>query len=150
MHNELTKPTVMAWLAGMADAEPATVRLRLAAVKQFAKWLAAEGYLNADAVLLIRPPRLDQKPVAAFSDDELRRLIKACAGTGWRDRRDKAMAMLLRDTGLRAGELLALDVTDVDLAACVAWCVGARAGAAGAPSSPRPPRRPSTAICGPS
>ena len=119
-HTELTKPTVMEWLAGFGDAEPATVRLRLAAVKQFAKWLAAEGYLNADAVLLIRPPRLDQKPVAALSDDELRRLIKACAGTGWRDKRDKAMVMLLRDTGLRASELLALDVTDVDLVACIA------------------------------
>ena len=39
------------------------MRLRLAAVKQFAKWLGAEGYLDADAILLIRPPKLDQKPV---------------------------------------------------------------------------------------
>jgi integrase/recombinase XerD len=119
-HAELTKPTVMEWLASLADAEPATVRLRLAAVKQFAKWLAAEGYLNADAILLIKPPRLDQKPVKELSDDELRRLIKACAGAGVRDKRDKAMVMLLRDTGLRAGELLALDIADVDLVGCIA------------------------------
>ena len=63
---------------------------------------------------------LDQKPVDAVSDEELRRLIKACAGNGVRDRRDRAMVMLFRDTGLRASELLALDVTDVNLVACIA------------------------------
>lgn len=118
-HDELTKPAVMEWLASMGDAEPASVRLRLAAIKQFAKWLAAEGYLNADAVLLIRPPKLDQKPVPDLHDDELRRLVKACAGSGRLDKRDKAMVLLMRDTGLRAGELLSLEVGDVDLIGCV-------------------------------
>ena len=118
-HAELTKPAVMEWLAGFDGAEPATVRLRLAAVKQFARWLGAEGYLDTDAVLLIRPPKLDQKPVPALTDEELRRLVRACAGAGVRDKRDKAMLLLLRDTGLRAGELLSLDVGDVDLTACV-------------------------------
>ena len=118
-HAELTKPAVMEWLAGFGGAEPATVRLRLAAVKQFARWLGAEGYLDTDAVLLIRPPKLDQKPVPALTDEELRRLVRACAGAGVRDKRDKAMLLLLRDTGLRAGELLSLDVGDVDLTACV-------------------------------
>ena len=112
---ELTKATVLAWLADMADVEPATARLRLAAIKQFAKWLGDEGYLEADAIRMIRPPKLDQKPVAALSDDELDRLIKACAGTGVKDKRDRAMVLLMRDTGLRAGELLALNVDDVDL-----------------------------------
>ena len=81
-HAELTKPTVLTWLASFGDAEPATVRLRLAAVKQFAKWLAAEGYLDADSILLIRPPKLDQKPVAALSDDELRPTNQGVRGTG--------------------------------------------------------------------
>ena len=40
---ELTKATVLAWLASLVDAEPATARLRLAAIKQFAKWLARRG-----------------------------------------------------------------------------------------------------------
>jgi integrase len=110
-------------LSTFDDAEPATARLRLAAVKQFAKWLGAEGELNEDtanAIALIRPPKLDSKPVDALSDDELRRLIKACAGNGVRDKRDRAMVMLLRDTGLRASELVGLDVTDVDLVRCIA------------------------------
>src|SRR6478672_873300 len=108
-HDELTKATVTQWLSMFGDAEPATARLRLAAVKQFAKWLAAEGELDEDtanAIALIKPPRLDQKPVDAVSDDELRRLIKACAGVGVRDKRDRAMVLLMRDTGLRASELL--------------------------------------------
>jgi integrase/recombinase XerD len=129
-HIEMTKPAVMAWLAGVADSEPATVRLRLAAIKQFAKWLAAEEYLDADPIRMIPPPKLDQKPVAALSEDEVRRLIKACAGMDWRDKRDKAMVLVLRDTGLRAGELLALDVADIDLVGCVALVTRGKGGRA--------------------
>jgi integrase len=36
-----------------------------------------------------------------------------------RDKRDKAMLALLVETGLRAAELLALDITDIDLDACM-------------------------------
>src|SRR6185437_10556376 len=72
----ITKAQVMGWLASMADAEPASVRLRLAALKQFAKWLAEETDFNADAILLIKPPRLDQKPVPDLSEDEVAKLLR--------------------------------------------------------------------------
>jgi integrase/recombinase XerD len=118
-HSErLDKPSVIAWLATMTDNEPGTTRLRLAAVKQFAKWLAREDYLDADPILMIRPPKLDQKPVPGVTDEEIRRLLKVCGGKDWRSKRDKAMLLLLAETGMRAGELLALDVDDVDLAGC--------------------------------
>src|SRR5262249_39048287 len=42
------------------------------------------------------------------------RMVKACDGAKLRDKRDRAMLLLLTDTGLRAAELLALDITDVD------------------------------------
>lgn len=116
----LDRAAVTGWLAALLDggAEPATVRLRLVAVKQFAQWLESEDYLDAAGILAIRPPKLDQKPVPGLSDDELRRLLKVCGGRDWRSKRDKAMLTLLAETGLRAGELLALDTGDVDLAGC--------------------------------
>jgi integrase len=114
----LDKSRVIEWLATMEHVEPATARLRLAAVKQFAKWLAAEGYLDADPILMVHPPKLDQKPVPNLSDDEIARLLKACSGKDWRAKRDRAMVALLAETGLRAGELLGLDVSDVDLPGC--------------------------------
>jgi integrase/recombinase XerD len=116
---ELTKATVIAWMASMADVEPATARLRLAAVKRFATWLAEEEGFDADGVLAVRAPKLNDKVVAGLSDDEVRRLIRVCGGSTLRDKRDKAMVVLATETGLRAAELLALDVPDISLTECV-------------------------------
>jgi integrase/recombinase XerD len=118
---ELTKPTVIAWLDSQAQAgrQPATIRLRLTAIKSFSKWLAAEEGFDADPITAVEPPRLDQRAVPHLTDAELTRLLKACDGTDIRDKRDRAILVLLAETGLRAAELLALDVTDIDLDGCV-------------------------------
>jgi integrase len=47
--------------------------------------------------------------------DELKRLIKACAGTTLRDRRDEAIMRLMAETGARAGEVVAMTVDDIDV-----------------------------------
>ncbi|MGO9381127.1 MAG: tyrosine-type recombinase/integrase [Mycobacterium sp.] len=116
---ELTKARVTDWLATQQDCQTATVRLRLAAVKRFAAWLAAEEGFDADPILIIRPPKLAQAAVADLSDNEVARLLKVCEGTALRDKRDKAMLALLCETGLRASELLALDMSDIDLDGCL-------------------------------
>ena len=82
------------------NSEPATARLRLTAVKLFARWLAAEEGFDADPVLAVRAPRLDDKAVADLSLDEVQRIAKRCKGSTFRDKRDYAMLLLLTETGL--------------------------------------------------
>jgi len=50
-----------------------------------------------------------------LSDEELRRLLAACAGRDFTARRDNAIIMLFLDGGLRLSELAGLQVADVDL-----------------------------------
>jgi integrase len=52
---------------------------------------------------------------ATLTDDELKRLLKTCQGKSLRDRRDDAILRLMSETGLRANELVALQLTDLDL-----------------------------------
>jgi len=115
---ELTKTNVQAFIAAILanGAAPATARARLAGVKRFAAWLAAEDELPADPLRDVKAPKLDAKVTPALTDDQLRALIKACQGKSLRDRRDEAIVRLMAETGLRAGELIALRVEDVDLA----------------------------------
>jgi integrase len=115
---ELTKINAQAFTAGLLErgAEPATAHARLKGLRRFAAWLALEGELDDDPLLGLKSPRLDQKVVPALSDDELRRLIKACQGKSLRDRRDEAMVRLMAETAARAGEIIAMAVVDVDLA----------------------------------
>jgi len=118
----LDRPTVDAWIADMLDggAEAATARVRQLAVRRFSAWLAEEGETGADELFRLAPPKLDDKPVYPLTDDELKAMLAACKGTGFRDKRDEALIRFMAETGARAGEVLALTVADVDLAAGVA------------------------------
>ena len=116
---ELSKENVRAFMAFLADVEPATARLRLTAVKLFARWLAAEEGFDADPILTVKAPKLDDKTVPDLSDAEMTALLAACKGNDFRDRRDYAMVLLFGETGLRATELLSMDLDHVNLQTCV-------------------------------
>src|SRR5271165_4184774 len=57
---ELTKTNVQAFIAAILanGAAPATARARLAGVKRFAAWLAAEDELPADPLRDVKAPKL--------------------------------------------------------------------------------------------
>jgi site-specific recombinase XerD len=114
---EITKATVQAFTAALLDAgaQAATARTRYMALRRFAAWLAEEGELDANPLLGVKPPKLDQKVVEALSDEQLRLLLKACSGKELIDRRDEAIVRLMAETGLRAGEVIAMQVGDLDL-----------------------------------
>jgi site-specific recombinase XerC len=113
----LSRPGVQAWVADLLDGgdQPTTVIAKLKGVRQFCKWLVAEGELDADPLLGMRSPKVDHKVTPALDDCQLAALIKACDGRSLRDRRDEAIIRLLAETGARASELLALQIPDVDL-----------------------------------
>lgn len=98
-----------------AGAEPSTARARQLGVRRFSAWLAEEGEIDDDPLLGLKAPKLDTKVTPSLTDDELRRLLKACGGKDFRDRRDEAIVRLMAETGMRAGELLGLTVADVEL-----------------------------------
>jgi site-specific recombinase XerD len=114
---ELTKDAVNAFIADLLEsgAQPATAVARQKALRQYSKWLAAEGEIKEDPLLGLQRPQQMTKVTTALDDDELRRLIRCCHGTTFLDRRDEAVVRFMAETGVRAGELLALAVADVDL-----------------------------------
>jgi integrase/recombinase XerD len=115
----LDRATVAAFVAELLNdgREAATARARQLALRRFAAWLAEEGELDADPLAGLKPPKLDSKVVPVLTDQQLRALLAACQGPALRDRRDEALVRLLAETGLRAGETVALRVEDVDLRA---------------------------------
>lgn len=105
------------WVAYLLDAgaEPSTARARQLGLRRFSAWLEEEGEQDTDPLLGLKPPKLDVKVTDSLTDDELRRLIKACVGKEFRDRRDEAIVRLMAETGMRAGEVCGLLAADVDL-----------------------------------
>lgn len=114
---ELTKATVVGFTASLLEggAEPATARSRHMAVKRFTAWLVDEGELDTDPLLGLKPPRLDSKVTEALTDEQVKRLIKACQGKTMIDRRDEAIVRLMVETAVRTSEALGMQVSDVSL-----------------------------------
>lgn len=113
----LDKTTVQEFVVSILESGQTakTASTRLLPVKRFSAWLADEGEIDADQLIGVKQPKIDTKVVDALTDDQLRDLIAACKGKGYTHRRDEAIVRLLAETGMRAGELLALHTDDVDL-----------------------------------
>lgn len=70
-------------------------------------WLAAEGLAEAAALRGLRRPRVPHKVIEPVADDLLRRLLAICTV------RDRAIVLLMIDTGLRVSEVAALRLGDL-------------------------------------
>jgi integrase len=119
----LTRTTLNIWITEMLDAgaAPGTGRTRQLAVRRFTAWLIAVGRLPADPFLGIKRPPQRHPLVTPLTDDELRALLNTCTAPTHRPdeplhhRRDEAIIRMMFETGIRAGELVALGKDDVDL-----------------------------------
>jgi integrase/recombinase XerD len=113
----LDRPTVTAFIADLLDAGRAgnTVAARQLALRQYAKWLVAEGELGTDPLAGMRPPKLDTRVIEVLTDTQLKALVAACQGRSFQARRDEALVRVMAESGVRAGEMIALGVGDVDL-----------------------------------
>ena len=60
----------------------------------------------------LKPPKIAAKVVEALTDDQLKQTDQGVSGQELRDRRDEAIVRLMAETGLRAGEVVALAVTE--------------------------------------
>lgn len=85
-------------------------------LRAFFHWLEneLEGYTSP--LRKLKPPKVDVPPIEGASMDEVQALLDTC-GNSFAGLRDKAIILVLLDTGIRAGELLALDWPDIDLTA---------------------------------
>jgi len=112
--------TLRSWLARqqVTGHSRTTLARRATAVRVFTAWLARTGRIPADIGATLRSPKPHQVLPPVLRQDEARDLIDAAtrladdgSPTGLRD---VAMLELLYATGVRVGELVGLDIDDVD------------------------------------
>ena len=94
----------------------ATVARKVAAVKSFYGFLAAEGLIANDPTEQLKSPQVGKTLPRALTVAEVDELLEQPARRNTPEaRRDKAMLELLYATGLRVTELISLDVNDIAL-----------------------------------
>jgi len=109
--------------------EKTSIARKLAALRAFFKFCVREGWLEENPARLVRTPKLPQRLPSVLTAEQVNRFLDHLAerparqtGVEKRDararcllRRDRALLELLYAAGVRASELLGLDLPDVDL-----------------------------------
>ncbi len=94
---------------------PATAARKLSAVRSAHAWLHSRGETAIDPAAVVPGPKRVRKLPVTLSRPETVSLLAAPAGAQPRDLRDLAMFELLYSCGVRAGEVCAARVRDLDL-----------------------------------
>jgi integrase/recombinase XerC len=112
--------TLRSWLANLQSLGKArtTLARRATSARVFTSWLARTGRAPSDAGALLASPKAHRELPVALSESEVRALldatIESLAQDGSSGLRDLAILELLYATGIRVGELVGLDIDDLD------------------------------------
>ena len=80
------------------------------AVRAFFNFCQAEELIEGNPMQRVPMPKQDYAAPIVLSGEEVRRVLDAC-----QNERDRAVVLVLLDSGVRASELIALNVADVEL-----------------------------------
>jgi site-specific recombinase XerD len=112
----ITREHVQEYLSEVVRTKSAnTASNRHRSLKIFFDWLVQEDEIRESPMRKLKSPHVPEQPPAVLDDEALRKLLKACEGKGFLDRRDMALIRLLIDTGMRRSECAGLQVEDIDL-----------------------------------
>ena len=96
---------VRQWMVQLLDRySDAYASIQFRALRQFFKWLAAEGQIP-DPMDRLRAPKVAVREVPVFTSVELSALEKTCRGSTFAARRDAAIIAVFTATGIRLSEL---------------------------------------------
>jgi integrase/recombinase XerC len=115
---DLQAPVVRRWLLSLQSRPrrlaPSSIAGRVRTLKAFGTWVASEFDLASNPLRGVPLPRVPEQLVPSLRDPEIIALLRAVDGA--RDpERDRAIVLLLLDTGVRVSEAASLRVGDLDL-----------------------------------
>jgi integrase/recombinase XerD len=102
--------------AGRAAVAPATLQRKVACLRSFYRYLRRERMIEHDPAAELRGPRSRARLPQVLSRDEVARLLAQPRGGSPTALRDRALLETMYACGLRASEVIALALPDLDLA----------------------------------
>ncbi len=117
-----TRATIRAYVAALRAQpwSPATVALHIRYLRAFWGWCHREGYTGEDFSAIIPAPARTIREEELLTTAEFAHLVQACAGDRWA-LRDRAILLMLTDTGLRRREFCSLQRDQVTFDDGLAW-----------------------------
>ena len=94
-----------------------TIERKLVAVRRFYNFLTTRGLIEFNPAATVKGPKLKKKSPKFLEAEQVRRLLSMPATDNLPGARDRAIFETLYSTGMRVGELVALNTEDVDFLA---------------------------------
>lgn len=121
---EVVRQNVVDYVEGLTQKgrSAATITRCLASIRLFYQYMESLGYYEGNPVQEIGHEKVQRKLPQVLSVQEMEQLLGQLVCCDQKSCRDCVLVMLMCTTGLRVGELVALDVSDVDLDAATVRC----------------------------
>jgi len=122
---EIQARHIRAYLSEMAVREMSDsyINNHARAIRTLLRFFHKEGYINESVDFQM--PTVAQKRLPVLSGEDVQKLLVVC-----REKRDKALILLMVDTGLRRAEVCALNWCDVDISSGLVRVVRGKGGKA--------------------
>ena len=91
-----------------------SISRKISAIRSFFKFINARYGIEDQAFRLLYHPKQEERLPAFFYQQELEKLFEVTMGEDFRSLRDHALLELLYATGIRVGELVEINIQDVD------------------------------------
>jgi integrase/recombinase XerC len=112
---QIDRLTIREWMAELhAGHKKASVARKLASLRTFFQFLVREGKLENNPAKQVATPKIERKLPNHLSMEDAVRFIETPDANTDLGRRDRAILEFLYATGIRVGELVGIDVRDVD------------------------------------
>ncbi|MFC1914716.1 tyrosine-type recombinase/integrase [Chloroflexota bacterium] len=102
-------------ISAREPASAATVNLYYRVLNSFFNWLKQEDLISENPMDKIKTPKFEKKVIQALTPKEVKALLDQCSAKSTLSVRNRAILMMLLDTGLRVSELVNLKLDDVDM-----------------------------------
>lgn len=113
---EITSLDLRGYAAALHEAGYAktSIARRLASLRSFYRFVQREGQIDANPAKPLRNPRPNRKLPHFLSTDEIGRLLESPPATNTMGLRDRAILETMYSAGLRVGELVGINDSDLD------------------------------------
>jgi integrase/recombinase XerC len=125
--NDIDRLTIREWMASLhGDHKKSSVARKLASLRTFFQFLIREGKLESNPAKMVATPRIERKLPNPLSIENAVRFIETPDINTHLGRRDRAIVEFLYATGIRVGELVGINLGDLDLRERVVRVTGKR------------------------
>lgn len=97
------------------DLKKSSLSRKVSSIKVFFRFLKKRGYLAENPALVIRNPRAEKRLPTFYTIDEMFHFLDFLPRDGWLNLRNRAIFELMYATGMRAQEVLGINLGDLHL-----------------------------------